>query len=74
MSEVQAFVDCVRDDTDPPVSTLDARATVAVRLAATRSIRDGRPVDVELGRPEPMAKKGVLSSSDESRQRRNRKV
>jgi predicted dehydrogenase len=72
--ELQAFVDCVRDDTDPPVSTEDARATVAVSLAATRSIRDGRPVEVELGRPETMARKSWLPSSDRGRQRRDKKV
>lgn len=58
----------------PETERLDARATVAVSLAATRSIRDGRPVDVDFGRPERMAKKGVPSSSQEGRQRRNRKV
>jgi predicted dehydrogenase len=72
--ELQAFVDWVRDDTDPPVNTEDARATVAVSLAATRSIRDGRPVDVELGRPEPMRKKSGLPSPDGGRQRRGKKV
>ena len=75
VAELQAFVDCVRGDTDPPVSTLDARATVAVSLAATRSIRDGRPVDVELGCPETTAReKSGLSSSDEERHRRDSKV
>lgn len=47
---------------------------VAVSLTATRSIREGSPVAVELGRPGPMAKKSLLSSSDEGRQRRDRKV
>ncbi|MBZ5587760.1 MAG: Gfo/Idh/MocA family oxidoreductase [Acidobacteriia bacterium] len=47
---------------------------VAVSLAATQSIRDGRPVNVELGPPETTAKKSALSSSDEGRQRRDRKV
>jgi len=74
VSELQAFVDCVREDTNPPVSTLDARATVAVSLAATRSIRDGRPVDVEVGRPETMAEKSRLPSSRGGRQRRDKKV
>jgi predicted dehydrogenase len=46
--ELQAFVDCVRDGTDPPVSALDARATVAVSVAATRSIRDCAPVEVKV--------------------------
>jgi len=72
--ELQAFVDCVRDDTDPPVSTEDARATVAVSLAATRSIRDGRPIEIELGRSATMARKSRLPSSDRGRQRRDKKV
>jgi predicted dehydrogenase len=74
VTELQAFVDCVRNDTDSPVSNADGRATVAVSVAATRSIRERAPVDVDLGRPKTMAKKGVLSSSEEERQRRNRKV
>jgi hypothetical protein len=53
---------------------LGAGATVAVSLAATRSMRDGRPVNVELGGPETMAKKGRLPSSEGGRQRRDIKV
>jgi hypothetical protein len=74
MSEVEAFVNCMSEETVPPVSTVDARATVAVGLAATGSIRDGRPVEVELGRPETMARKSRLPSSDRGRQRRDKKV
>jgi len=72
--ELQAFVDCVRDDTDPPVSNADGRATVAVSLAATRSIREGRPMDVEVSHPEMMAKKSGPSSLDGGRQREEKKV
>jgi predicted dehydrogenase len=43
---LQAFVDCVRNDTKPPVSTDDGRATVAVALAATQSIHTRAPVEV----------------------------
>jgi predicted dehydrogenase len=50
VAELQAFVDCVRADTEPPVSAFDARATVAVAVAATRSIRERRAVDVDTGR------------------------
>jgi predicted dehydrogenase len=46
VEELQAFVDCVRGDSEPPVSTLDARATVAVAVAATLSIGERRPIDV----------------------------
>jgi scyllo-inositol 2-dehydrogenase (NAD+) len=44
---LQAFVDCVIDDTEPPVTSADARATLAVALAGRRSIQTGRPVEVE---------------------------
>ena len=45
---LQAFVDCVRNDTDPPVPTGDARATVAVAIAATQSIHSRAPVEVPI--------------------------
>ncbi len=44
---MQAFVDCVRLDSEPPVSHADGRATVAVAVAATRSIQTGIPVKIE---------------------------
>jgi myo-inositol 2-dehydrogenase/D-chiro-inositol 1-dehydrogenase len=47
VTEMQAFVDCVLNDTEPPVGGDDSRATVAVGLAATRSMHEGRPVAVE---------------------------
>ena len=43
---LQAFVDCLREGTDPPVPTEDGRATVAVALAATESIHSRAPVEV----------------------------
>ncbi|MEX1311162.1 MAG: Gfo/Idh/MocA family oxidoreductase [Candidatus Sulfomarinibacteraceae bacterium] len=44
---LQAFVDCVINDTEPPVTSADARATLAVALAGRRSIQTGQPVEVE---------------------------
>ena len=46
VTELQAFVDCLADDAPPPVTGADSRAVIAVGLAATRSLHDGRPVDV----------------------------
>ena len=43
---VQSFVDCVLDDTDPPVSSQDGLATLAVAIAARHSIRTGAPVEI----------------------------
>jgi scyllo-inositol 2-dehydrogenase (NAD+) len=42
---LQAFVDCVASDTDPPVSSQDGLATLAVAIAARQSIQTGLPVD-----------------------------
>jgi len=44
---LQAFVECVVDDTAPPVTDRDGAATLAVALAGRRSIQTGRPVEVE---------------------------
>jgi myo-inositol 2-dehydrogenase/D-chiro-inositol 1-dehydrogenase len=46
VAEMQAFVDCLVNDTPPPVTGRDSRATIAVGLAATRSLHEGRPVQV----------------------------
>lgn len=43
---LQAFVDCVRNDAEPPVPINDGRATVAVAIAATQSIHCRAPVEV----------------------------
>ena len=43
VAELQAFVDCVLNDTKSPVTARDARATLEVALAATRSIHSGKP-------------------------------
>ena len=44
---LQAFVDCVVNDTDPPVQAADARATLAVAIAGRRSIQTGDPVAID---------------------------
>lgn len=43
---LQSFVDCVLDDTEPPVSTEDGLATLEVAIAARRSIQTGAPVEI----------------------------
>jgi predicted dehydrogenase len=44
---MQAFVDCIADDRQPPVTAIDARATLAVALAARRSVQTAEPVTIE---------------------------
>ncbi len=46
VAELQAFVDCIARDAEPPVIGHDSRATVAVGIAATRSMQRNRPVDI----------------------------
>jgi myo-inositol 2-dehydrogenase/D-chiro-inositol 1-dehydrogenase len=46
VTELRTFVDYVRDDTEPPVTGHDSRATVAVGIAATQSMHTGEPVDL----------------------------
>ncbi len=46
VTELQTFVDCVRNGSEPPVTGQDSRATVAVCLAATRSMHEAKSVDV----------------------------
>jgi predicted dehydrogenase len=67
VSEIQAFVDCVQGCTDPPVSIFDGRATVAVSVAATRSIREGKPIDVNVKQAELVGGEGRHSISKGSR-------
>jgi myo-inositol 2-dehydrogenase/D-chiro-inositol 1-dehydrogenase len=44
VSEIKAFVQCVVNDTPPPVSGLDGRAPVVMGYAAAKSLREKRPV------------------------------
>jgi myo-inositol 2-dehydrogenase/D-chiro-inositol 1-dehydrogenase len=46
LAEMVAFVDCVLDDTAPPVTGRDGRIAVVLGLAAAMSARENRPVRV----------------------------
>jgi myo-inositol 2-dehydrogenase/D-chiro-inositol 1-dehydrogenase len=46
VAELAAFVDAARAGTPPVVSGEDARAALAIALAAATSVREGRPVTV----------------------------
>ena len=48
--EMRAFVEAVREDHAPPVTGMDGLQPVVMGLAATRSLREGRPVKLsEIG-------------------------
>jgi myo-inositol 2-dehydrogenase/D-chiro-inositol 1-dehydrogenase len=47
VAELAAFVSAVRDGTPPVVGGEDARAALAIALAAAESVRAGRPVRIE---------------------------
>jgi len=44
----RAFIDCLRDDTDPPVTAEDGRVSVEMVLGAYQSAREGRRVTFPL--------------------------
>ncbi len=44
VTELQAFVDCILQDTAAPVIGYDSRFTVAVGIAATESLHTGNPI------------------------------
>ena len=44
IAELQAFVDCIRNDTPPPVTGRDGRIPVVMGLAAQKSYRENRPI------------------------------
>ncbi len=44
IAEMAAFVDCILDDTAPPVTGEDGRAALVLGLAAARSASENRPV------------------------------
>jgi myo-inositol 2-dehydrogenase/D-chiro-inositol 1-dehydrogenase len=44
--EMRALVDCIVDDTPPPVTGLDGRIPVVMGYAAKRSLEEGRPVSL----------------------------
>ena len=47
--EWQAFVDALTEGTPPPVGAQDARAPLAIGLAAWQSLREGRPIALAVG-------------------------
>jgi len=47
VAELEAFFDSIRSDREPPVTGHDALIPVLIGIAATRSMREGRPVAVE---------------------------
>jgi myo-inositol 2-dehydrogenase/D-chiro-inositol 1-dehydrogenase len=47
IAELAAFVSAVRTRTSPPVTGEDARAALAIALAAAESVRAGRPVWID---------------------------
>ena len=50
VTELQAFVDSVRNHEPPPVSGADGRTALAIGLAASRAMREKRPVSLaEIG-------------------------
>ena len=47
IAEMQAFIQCIREDTPPPVTGVDGRIPVQIGYAATRSYAEHRPVRLE---------------------------
>jgi myo-inositol 2-dehydrogenase/D-chiro-inositol 1-dehydrogenase len=47
VAEIKAFVECILNDTAPPVSGLDGRIPVVMGYAAKMSVKKGRPVRLE---------------------------
>lgn len=58
--EVVDFVACLREDRAPRATGEDGRAALSIAEAATRSLREGRPVAVE-GRPVAVEPRPALS-------------
>ena len=46
VAEIKTFVQCILNDTPPPVSGLDGRAPVVMGYAAIKSLAEGRPVKI----------------------------
>jgi len=44
---LQSFVDCIVEDTEPPVTSQDGLATLAIAIAARHSIQTGEPVTLD---------------------------
>lgn len=52
IAEIKAFVEAVETDGPVPVTGLDGRAPVVIGLAATRSLKEGRPVKISEIQPD----------------------
>jgi myo-inositol 2-dehydrogenase/D-chiro-inositol 1-dehydrogenase len=44
LAEMKAFIRCILEDKEPPVTGIDGRIPVAMGLAAWKSYREKRPV------------------------------
>lgn len=44
LSELQAFIQCIQEGTQPPVTGADGRAPIVMGYAALKSLRENRPV------------------------------
>lgn len=44
LSELQTFIRCIQQDTDPPVTGEDGRVPIVMGYAAQKSVRENRPV------------------------------
>ncbi len=44
LSELRAFIRCIIEDTQPPVTGVDGRAPIVMGYAALKSLRENRPV------------------------------
>jgi myo-inositol 2-dehydrogenase/D-chiro-inositol 1-dehydrogenase len=44
VDELSVFVDCARNGNCPPVTGIDGRIPVVMAMAATKSVKEGRPV------------------------------
>lgn len=47
VSEIQAFADAVENDRETPVTGMDGLYPVLMAAAATKSLKEGRPVKIE---------------------------
>ena len=47
VSEIQAFADAVKNDKETPVTGMDGLYPVLMAAAATKSLKEGRPVKIE---------------------------
>ena len=51
VAELEEFLSCIRDDRDPAVGGRDGLIPLLIGIAATTSMRENRPVRVEMPTP-----------------------